>query len=228
MIYILDLDGTLIDSSKRHYILMEQVLEAFADAYAEDEARPFVPEEFMNFKAAGNSGKKYLTEVLQIEEETALRIMNAWGRKIESPEMMAYDCLYEDTLPFLEELKKRKDTILFLTARKNEKEVKDELKQLGIASYAKEVLVVDPLRGAQQKLEVVQNLLAGKKRNGRKILRGEVQKEDLCIVGDTENEYLLAQELELRSFILHRGFRSKEYWEKKQVISYEGLMDCLG
>ena len=59
MTYIFDLDGTLIDSTKRHWLLMMHILRQYNvsvnDGFGLD---------FITYKSYGNSGYDYLTNVL--------------------------------------------------------------------------------------------------------------------------------------------------------------------
>ena len=74
-IFIMDLDGTLIDSRKRHAVVMEEIL-----AHTK---RSIDPEEYMNYKAEGNSGLKYLNEVMGIDMPDAREIQQEWKARIE-------------------------------------------------------------------------------------------------------------------------------------------------
>jgi beta-phosphoglucomutase-like phosphatase (HAD superfamily) len=74
-IFIMDLDGTLIDSRKRHAIVMQEVL-----AHTKWKLNP---EEYLDYKAEGNSGLKYLTEVMGIDMSDAREIQQEWKERIE-------------------------------------------------------------------------------------------------------------------------------------------------
>lgn len=264
MIYIIDLDGTLIDSSERHSILMREILEDYvadekisesilvnpnaevgeagdmgksenedADALAEMEAamgdttelleagidiatnenskKYFDAEEFMIYKADGNSGKKYLNKVLGIEDSLALSIMMKWGAEIETERMLAFDKVYEDAVPFLKSIKNKKNKVIFLTARQKENLIRDELKKLGLLKLCDKLIVVSPANAKKEKKEVVKKFVSSGK--------------TVVVIGDTENEFELAKELELSAFILNRGFRSKAYWDKREVKSYGSLAE---
>lgn len=206
MRYVLDLDGTLIDSSERHYLLMQQILEK----------KSYDSEEFMRYKADGNSGKKYLTECLKLPEAAALEIMTSWQAQIEEEQWLAYDKLYPDTLEFLDWIKSRDERIYFLTARQRKDAVLDEVKRLGIADYADKICVVSPAEASEQKKAFV-----------KKIQDHCINNDSVYIVGDTENEYQLAKDLSLPYSILNRGFRSKKYWDEQGVLSISSLREIM-
>ena len=203
MIFVLDLDGTLIDSSKRHYVLMKKILEKKAPEIL------FDSEDFMNYKALGNSGKKYLISKLGLSQELSDEIMEEWRSNIENEEYMAMDELYPDTIQFLDALTRKGYPIIFLTARNNRKNTIKQLENLNISGYADMVYVVSPNRATEEKIEIIMTYL-------------EIGKEPI-IVGDTENEYDTAYAAGINYFILNRGFRSKEYWNKRDVITLDDL-----
>jgi len=204
MTYLLDLDGTLIDSARRHWVLMEKLLQQ----YCPDKAESFAAAEYMQYKADGHSGKQYLTEILHLDEAKVGEIQKEWQEHIEDEEYLALDRLYDDTIPFLEEQKEKGDTIIYLTARQNRRGLYASLDRLDIRKYASRVIVVDPRKAKAEKIAAAQELLqAG---------------EDLILVGDTENEYAVAQELQLPVYLLNRGFRSKNYWETHGVKENKG------
>lgn len=203
MIFVLDLDGTLIDSSKRHYVLMKKILEKKAPEIL------FDSEDFMNYKSLGNSGKKYLISKLGLSKELSDEIMEEWRSNIENEEYMAMDELYPDTIQFLDALTRKGYPIIFLTARNNRKNTIKQLENLNISGYADMVYVVSPNRATEEKIEIIMTYL-------------EIGKEPI-IVGDTENEYDTAYAAGINYFILNRGFRSKEYWNKRDVITLDDL-----
>lgn len=238
VIYILDLDGTLIDSSKRHYVLMEKlwkelskgtlsesISEAIPDTYSE-----FPSKAYMEYKAKGNSGKQFLIEKMHLQESSARQITKLWTEQIEQPDMILLDALYEDTVPFLEKIRKPGNQIIYLTARQNRELVTEQLKTLNLYEYADEVIVVEPKYAKQQKTEEVSRICEKygyhTEEKLSKVPCTEL-KESIAIIGDTENEYELAEDLGLPVYILNRGFRSREYWQVRNVRSYADLMEIL-
>lgn len=206
MICLLDLDGTLIDSTKRHWVLMQKLLKQ----YCPDIIGQFDPVEYMQYKADGHSGKQYLTEILHLDDAKAGEVQREWQERIEDEEYLQLDCLYDDTIPFLEARKEQGDTIVYLTARQSRQGLYSTLDRLEIRDYASQVIVVDPRNAKAGKIAAVRELLqAGEK---------------MILVGDTENEYAVAQELQVPVYLLNRGFRSKKYWEMHGVSTSVDLL----
>lgn len=203
MIFVFDLDGTLIDSSKRHYVLMEKLLKEYAPEIE------FDAKAFMEYKCLGNSGFKYLTSQLNMSEELARKIMDAWKANIENEEYMEMDELYPDTIRFLDVVKRKGYKMIFLTARNARSTTMKQLEKFGISGYPEMVFIVSPARPTEEKLDVIMTYL-------------ETGQEPI-IVGDTESEYDTAYSAGINYFIVNRGFRSKKYWEARDVITLDDL-----
>ena len=218
MIAFLDLDGTLIDSSERHHVLMESLVSSRC-AYIRQggsvcgtlPGKPFDAKEYMEFKASGKSGKLYLKDVLGFDDASAQMIQKAWIAQIETKELTDTDRLYPDALPFLENLKVNGYHTVYLTARRERELLEDELERLDIRRYADELAIADPFRAFDEKLALAERILK------------EHPGEEALIVGDSENEYDIALTLGIRSYILSRGSRNRAFWDEKGVGSHDGL-----
>lgn len=215
MIYVLDLDGTLINSGKRHWGLMGEILSGTVPEVMSGKVSGmcYDPVEYMRYKADGHSGSQYLTDRLGLSREAAGQIMALWQQQIEGERWLKTDTLYPDTLGFLNRLKQKQSKIIYLTARQNKEGLLQELKRLEIDGYADNIQVVLPADAGEAKKRVVETLLAKTGEDG-----GTIR-----IVGDTENEYHLAKELSLPCYLLHRGARSKRYWKERGVKSLASL-----
>lgn len=196
MIYVFDLDGTIIDSTKRHYLLMERILKDHGIEVPSDFAKSY-----MGYKADGNSGKSYLKNILGLTPETADTIQNEWISHIEDEEYLLTDELYPDALKTLSQIK---DDVLFLTIRENGSGLKNELNRLCIDNYELRILQ----HHGDSKADVLKSL-----------------SEECIMIGDTEIDYEAALEIGCRYYILNRGFRSAEFWDKRKVESYSDLSE---
>lgn len=189
MIAFVDLDGTIIDSFRRHYVLLNNIL----IKYGFD--GKFIYDDYYIKKVNGFNNFKYMTEVLNISVEFANKIQKEWIEKIESKEMLILDKLYDDSIDFLEFLKSKDYKIIFLTARNNKELTLFQLKKLGLSKYPTKVIVVDPRNGIANKCTIID-----KEKNHNSI-----------IIGDTEIDYKSSVHCKIKSYILNRGFRSIEF-----------------
>lgn len=207
MIVVFDLDGTLIDSSKRHVAVLTDILRTRLDV---------MPEElnlFLDYKKDGNSTMQFLTNILNFSDKEAKEISQEWSEKIEYEEYVEMDCLYPEVMRILKKLQK-KCIIYYLTARREKETLYRELERLQINEFSKEVLVVDPFNAIEQKIQKIQELTTDAKQ--------------ILLIGDTEVEYHVAKNQNIAVKLLHRGFRSEKYWQKKNVeTTYENLSEMF-
>lgn len=206
MRYFFDLDGTLIDSSRRHIMVLSAVLSESGFPLPVDHL-----ENFVFYKSHGFSTLDYLTNILGIDSDISQIIAHRWVERIEEAEFLVYDTLYDDVRSVLDSLVSS-DEIVFITARKRSKSLLHELDSLGISGYAKHVFVVDPAHADVEKRDIL--LQFGKSLPS-------------LIIGDTEIEYYASLAAGIPVLLLNRGFRCKEYWDNKGIPSYSDLRDAL-
>lgn len=200
-VYVLDLDGTLINSTRRHYTLMGELLRKKGIELNADE--------YMIYKRAGNSSLSYLLDVLKLPEHVAYDVNRDWINKIEKAEYMSMDRLYPDTMHFVQTIIKRGESMIFLSARHNKGNTIRMLELLGLAPFTDGVIIVEPGNVYDNKINAIKMIMS--------------KNMTPVIIGDMENEYKIGKELNLETYIVNRGFRSKEYLDKLGIESYENL-----
>lgn len=206
MIYCLDLDGTLVDSRRRHAVVLQAVLQRRHISCSEEDIAAYVP-----YKSQGKNTVDFLCERLRLVRVEAQACAAAWTAVIEEAQYLALDVLYEDTLVALRGLKER-GKIVCLTARKDREAVLQEMADLKIRAYMDTIFVVSPLRAGPEKQAVVR----------------ELKKEDaVVVIGDTEVEYEAALEEGVACRVLNCGFRSKLFWEARGVRSFASLHEAI-
>lgn len=208
MTFVFDIDGTLVDSSERHVILLDELVCEYGYRYKIDQS-------FLEYKSSGNSTRKYLTEILLMDEETAEEINRAWVQRIEEIPYLKSDVLYDDAVKVLEVLRESGQEIYYLSSRADREKLMYELKWLGIFDYAKEAYVVNPRSGSRDKSYYLTEII-------------NRVKDDVVMAGDTEMDYLAAAEAGCQYYMLNRGFRNEEFWEDKyQIKSFDSLSGLL-
>ena len=162
--------------------------------------------DYVDYKNEGGNTYDYLTKILLLKEEDALRISKRWITIIEKNEYLQYDKLYDDSVKILGELRKDYDLKL-VSARKNKQGLYKQLCNLKILDYFFEIEVVSPVNAKNEK-----------------ILALEKDKNQIAlIVGDTEVDCDCAYFYQIPFYCLNRGFRSKNYWEKRGIASFDDL-----
>lgn len=200
-----DLDGTLLDSMERHYKVL---LSAFSHFSFEVKVTYL---DFYNLKRDGNSTKD-ICIISGYNNDEVECIGYYWGQHIEDNKFLLYDKLFSDALPFLKYISKQ-FSVIILTARNNDY-VLTQLKNTNIPLYVSNIKLVNPIHAFKHKKEYISNM----------------GYENSICVGDTENEYRIHEELGIDTYILNRGFRSIEFWERQGIGSFNNLEDvakCL-
>ena len=205
-----DLDGTLIDSSRRHRVLLEKILVENKVEFRNEQMDQYLP-----YKRSGNTTYDFLIKIMGLSSEYAKAFCKEWQEHIEDKEYLKMDVLYDETIEVLEYLRNRNIPMVYLTARKNRDGLMRELEMLGIRNYPGKVIVVDSSNALENKYRAVEDA---------------IQSEDL-IVGDTEVDYQLAYKARTRYLMLNRGFRDNVFWQKYEISNYEkispALMKCV-
>ena len=181
---IFDLDGTLIDVSKRHYSLYRRVI-------SEQGAEALPPAEYWRHRRAGESTIDLLTATPGVDME---RFTEAWMEGIERPDWLALDAPYEGAIEIIEALAPEYELIL-ITLRRDRVSLMDQLDALQMRSHFSAVICDGP--------EPVK---------GKHLLRGVAElTPGGYAVGDTEADIELASETGRRAVCLSYGVRSGCY-----------------
>ena len=193
-----DLDGTLLDSCERHRLVLSKIL-------SEKGIRADLGD-FVSFKREGFSTKAWL-RTLGLGTNEIEDIAAQWISKIEDAEFLESDKLMPETIPFLEKIRDAGASIVLITARKNREGVFRTLRRTKISEYFDAVHIVP-----------AGTLAAAKKAEILKKLRPH------CFVGDTEADALAAELANVPFYALNGGFRSKNFWDSRNIKSHTTLM----
>lgn len=201
---ILDADGTLIDSTKRHGALLKSLTEKYRIRAGWKE------EAYLEEKRAGNTTLGYCVDKLGIAPETAEAICREWAGAIEGEDLLKLDRVYDDAWEFLTFAREYFSGTVLLTARQREELLLRELKELGLSDFFCRVVVVSPFRAEAEKGAVLFHM---------------AKTEPGIYIGDMETDYRAARTAGCASFILNRGFRSRKYLEGLGIPSSRDLTE---
>ena len=181
-----DLDGTLLDSRKRHQIVLDDILKKYKIKLN--------TKDLITYKREGKNNIDYLLSK-GIVKNLAKKIQKEWINNIEKEKYLAQDSLYRDTFSLLKKYQNF-DRIL-LTARNNKKGVLKQLKNLKLMPYFKGIYIVPVGKEASN--------------NKAKILK---EKDAVLMIGDTLSDYKAAQKTGI-DFIYHKnGFHNERIMER--------------
>jgi phosphoglycolate phosphatase len=188
----LDLDGTLLDTSTRHYKLYRDLLD---EKRLSNKESKLSPEKFWHMKRAGIKTRDILPASLS--DENIASFEDEWLQKIEKKSYLQHDELFPETKNILSYLNKEFNLVL-VTLRNNKENLHWELSKLNLNSYFKFIL-----SGKGPKKILVEEYLI-KNWNGEKCL----------IVGDTEEDIKTGLELKIPTVSVTCGIRSREFLEQ--------------
>lgn len=185
-----DLDGTLLDSRKRHQVVMDYVLS--------ERNISLDTSDLVSYKSAGENNLSWLQHK-GVEKGLAREINDRWIELIEQEKFLVEDDLYPDAKEILDTLSKDNSLIL-LTARNNREGVMKQIERLGIKQYFDEICVVET---SKQTPLLKSKILSEKNINE--------------FHGDTESDMEAAFHSGCQFYATTRGFRSINFWNNLNV-----------
>lgn len=178
-----DFDGTLLDSRKRHQVVLDDILKDFS-IYLDTS-------DLIDFKRNNKNNIDYLISK-EIDENLAKKIQTRWVENIEKEEYLSIDVLYDNTIALLDKYSNEHDLIL-VTARNNKKGLQNQIDKFELRKYFKEIYVVNSGKNASE-------------------LKAEILKNQNVIkfIGDTLSDKKAADVAKVKFEHFDNGFHSKE------------------
>lgn len=192
-IIFFDLDGTLIDTSERHYVLYKDILELLGMP------NKLSKKEFWKEKRIGRKTVDLLPG--NSTQSVAREFSEKWLEKVEDTKYLKYDRPYSESLSVLSELESMFDLVL-VTLRQNERNLFWELGDFGLTKYFKEILFGSPLI-FEDKVLLIQEYMktCSGKRNG-------------IVVGDSEVDINTGKKIGMLTVAVTYGIRSRNFVKK--------------
>lgn len=185
-----DLDGTLIDTSDRHYKVYKDILKSCGIS------NTLSKQEYWNHKREGRKTVELLPETCS--KEFSQKFVYEWVRKIEDKKYLNYDKVLPETFNVLSTFKD-KSFLTLVTLRNNKRNLFWELNFLGLSNFFKEILVGSPFE-VKSKAPMIKNYIE------------KFSKEnDFIIIGDSEMDISAGKDLGMRTIAATYGIRSKEF-----------------
>ena len=199
---VFDLDGTLLDSRRRHILVLTDCINQInGTAYTPDDFYDFV-----SYKSEGNTGLSYLKNK-NIPNDAA--IISLWIKRIEYKKYLRFDELYPDVLSDLKKINSRYNLFL-LTARSNRSNAVWQISGLSIGEFfCNTIIVKNTGNVGLNKYNAIQSMHLD------------------FVIGDTEVDFALAKQAHCDFFPLNYGFRSAQYWRKNGLKSYNNINEII-
>jgi len=178
-----DLDGTLIDSKKRLYVL-------FCDLTQQNKLSF---DEYWDLKKAKVCHSSILKDYFGFSELLIKNFNDEWLGLIENSKYLDLDALFSYTEDVLRKLSKNHE-LFIVTARQDNEALTQQLRKLKIINYFKQILVTE---AKKTKVELLQEYF------------NDLSTNDI-LVGDTGMDVSAARELGIISVAVLSGFRNRE------------------
>ena len=180
----LDLDGTIISCKERQSSLMSDIVGADFDV-----------ESYWFYKQNGDNNKTALIKLGYDSYEVDI-FCQKWLEKVESSEYLKFDRLLVDIVDL-----SNRFSLVLITARKSEKHLYRQLKDLNIFHCFQKIYVVDPKNAVIEKSNIL------------KILDCEI------FIGDSESDYEAAIIAGVDFIGVLSGQRNFEFWSNTSINS---------
>ncbi len=180
---VFDLDGTLIDSKLRLYRLFKDLAPDSSLSY----------EQYWVLKRNRTSNETILSSELGYGQDQIARFVVQWMALIESPEYLGLDSNFVGIHATLEVLQKQAD-LYVCTARQFRYPVLEQLANLDLSKYFKQVLVTEQ---THSKESLIATHVAGLSAND-------------WLLGDTGKDIQVGKFLKMKTCAVLTGFLSKD------------------
>jgi len=188
MIMFWDLDGPILDVSKKYYTV-------YSDILLEHKEEPISKNKFWALKRS----KAPIEDILTVTNSQKIikKYKKSWIEKIETKNYQKFDTLQTDIINVLNKCAERRRLVI-VTLRRNRKRLLTQLRDLGIIHYFKDVLSsgVDIQPRWQIKYNLITNYLHDK------------NKDKHIIIGDTELDILAGKNLYFYTIAISNGIRN--------------------
>ena len=180
-----DLDGTLTDSSNRHFKVYSEIVLSLG-------GKPMTKKDYWCL-IRSKTDKSLILKKSSLGNINAEAYLKKFKTVIEKTENLAYEKLINKQI--LKTLKKfkQKHKLFLITLRSNDNAAYDQINNLGLSSYFDKIIVCP-----KSKAEAIKPYL-----------------DDKCaLIGDTELDIQTAKSLGIKSIAVSSGFRNTKYLKR--------------
>ena len=207
MIMFWDLDGPILDVSKKYYAVYNDIL-------LEHKEKPLSKKKYWDLKRSKVSIEELL---ITTNSQKIIRKFNkSWIEKIETKNYQKFDQLQRGIIDVLNRCAEKHELVI-VTLRRNRKRLLAQLKDLGIIHYFMDILSsgTDIQPSWQIKYNLITDYLNGK------------SKDKHLIIGDTEADILAGNKLGFISIGVLCGIRDKQLIEANPNKLFNHSSDLL-
>lgn len=187
-VIIFDLDGTILDDQQRHY-------ECYKDIVSEYGGKCVNINDYWKMKR-NKVGREELLDRTGFEG-SAQQFLDSWILKIEDTKYLKYQRVKAGVCNVLDYIKHEKGTILLMTMRKNKNILYKQISELGLLHYFDDIIIGKSIDLLDEKT---------------------VNEKNVLVVGDTEDDMILAHSISADFLAVTSGIRSEKYLKANYYI----------
>ena len=194
----MDLDGTVLDDTARHYATYVELL-----SMPDLRGTPIPESEYWSFRRQ-NKPWEDIIRMSRVFPTKFKLFGERFEQRLETPEMLALDKLRVGTETTLGKLY-TKTPIVLVAQRRERMNLENQLASLKVAKY-----FVTVLSGAPEKLRRVDKDARWKHKAALIRQRYKILPTEAVYIGDTETDVKAARELGFECYLVEGGHRTKE------------------
>ena len=179
-IVIVDLDGTLLDYSRRSHAVYSKIVKNVEMKISE----------YVGNRNLGYSNWELAKENDEWKNKTYDNFTSAWIAQIEEREYLLFDSVISGAIPWLTNIS-TKYRVVLCTARRNQTNLTWQLQELGLVGLFSEIIVTESKR---TKLEALASIVE----NSRFAI----------MIGDTVSDYRTGTSLKIETVLVRTGLQN--------------------
>lgn len=203
---ILDLDGPILDSSRRHHEAYQRILRQHG-------RRPLDQAGYWQTKRAGTSAAEILRQTDDLDILEAFQ--EQWLRTIESEELLQFDRVQVAALERLDQWKAEGFRLSLVTLRSSEEAARLQLMRTGVLLRLDDLAIVPHSAGFDGKREAVLKW------------QRDLRSTPSLWIGDSEVDYKAARSLGIRVVLLANGVRDRDFLDRFSQCYVEESIETL-
>lgn len=186
----IDLDGTIFEASKRNYFVYQKVISELG-------GKSMNIKKYWSLKRA-NRPLKDILRLSNLSLKSKHLFQELFLKYVESDKALSYDQPFVYSKPSLKKLHSLNHKLFLISFRANSKKAKLQLKKFGLADFFSKIMIgKNKLDSKLSKIHFIKQAL-------------NKRSDPAIIIGDTEDDILVAKYLKFTSIAVISGIRNKE------------------
>jgi phosphoglycolate phosphatase-like HAD superfamily hydrolase len=201
---IFDLDGTILDVSRRHYSLVSDFLDEVGEF-------DYSIDDYLKDRGLGKSDIQILSTRFKLPDSKIINFQNFKDRNIETSDYLTYDKINNNVITLLDILKKKGYRLEILTARKNYENLANQVLSLRLMGMFDNIMMWP--KDLYEKSAYVELLTTKHKK--------------ILIFGDSKDDYLASKGLHSQFVLIENKMFNQNFVKNQVPKSFDYLVRNL-